>query len=184
MVAKSKILDFGGLEVRAASFSSGYAKPGRTSTGRTMIIPALNGKVGVTAGWVITAGTDISHATLPAGVTGGDLIIPITGLCVGDTITAVSVHGQCESAGNTATLSLDVRKTTTAAADITDASLATDASGNLTADTIISGSNVGVTGLTEVIAENEQVYALLAGTTAASTDFDITHIAVTYVQAS
>lgn len=182
----TSIMDFGGTDLRVKSIGTGYDKPGASvaSAGRTLIIPALNAKVGATSGWVITAGTNISHATLPASQTSSTLVIPITGLAVGDTLTAVSVHGQAESAGNIATLSMDVRKTTTAAAAITDASLDTDASGNITADTIISGSNVGVTGLSEVIAENEAVYVLLTGTTAASTDLDITHIAVTFTQAS
>ncbi len=145
-----------------------------------LIIPICgNAKVGATAGWVITAGTDKMHATLPASQTGSTLVVPIDNLCVGDTVTAVSVQGQVESAGNNVTLTMDVRKQTNAAADNTDASLATDNVGTLTSDTKITSAELGVSSLTEVLATDEALYVLLTGTTAASTDIDLTHLVVT-----
>ncbi len=185
MVAKSKILDFGGLEVRAAAFSSGYAKPGRSSTGRVQVVPICgNAKVGATAGWVITGGTNICHATLPASQTASTLVVPITGLAIGDQLIAVSATGQVESAGGNVTLTMSIRKLTNAAADNTDAQLGTDDVGTLTADTILSSANLAVTGLTEVLAEGETLYALFTGTTAASTDIDLTGLLVTVIHAS
>ena len=148
---------------------------------RQVIIPTCgNTKVGATAGWVITASTDKCHATLPAGQTASTLVVPITGLPVGALITAVSCTGQVESAGNNVTLTMDVRKLTVAAADNVDASLGTDDVGTLTADTVLSSANLAVTGLTEVLAAGETVYVLLTGTTAASTDIDLTGIIVTF----
>lgn len=146
---------------------------------RQLVIPICgNAKVGATAGWVITGGTNIAHATLPASQTSSTLVVPIP--CdIGDKITAVGVTGQVESAGNNVTLVLSVRKLTTAAADNTDAELGTDNVGTLTADTLLSSSNLGVTGLSEIVAEGETVYALLTGTTAASTDIDLTSLVVT-----
>lgn len=139
-------------------------------------------KVGATAGWVITAGTDKSHATLPASQTASTLVIPFPAIPVGSTVTAVGVGGQVESAGNNVTLAMSVRKQTNAAADNTDAELSGggDNVGTLTADTILSAANLGVTGLSEVIAADESLYVLLTGTTAASTDIDVTHLLITY----
>lgn len=145
---------------------------------RTLNIPVCgNAKVGATAGWVITGSTDKLHATLPASQTNATLVVPIEGLFVGDRIRKVSVGGQVESAGNNVTLVLSVRSQTNAAADNTDAELATDNVGTLTADTLLDGSNLGATMDVEVKA-GVAYYALLTGTTAASTDIDVTHLEV------
>lgn len=147
---------------------------------RYEVIPVCgNAKVGATAGWVITGGTNIAHATLPASQTGSTLVVPIP--CqIGDILKAVSATGQVESAGNNVTLTMSIRKLTTAAADNTDAELGTDNVGTLTADTILSSSNLVVTGLSETVAEGETLYALFTGTTAASTDIDLTGLVVTF----
>ncbi len=146
---------------------------------RRMVVPICgNAKVGATAGWVVTAGTNICHATLPASQTASTLVVPIP--CdIGDKITAVSATGQVESAGGNVTLTMSIRKLTNAAADNTDAQLGTDDVGTLTADTILSSSNLVVSGLTEIVAEGETIYALFTGTTAASTDIDLTGLVVT-----
>jgi hypothetical protein len=145
-----------------------------------LIVPVCgNAKVGATAGWVITGGTNKNSATLPASQTGSTLVIPIEGLQVGDIVTGVAVVGQVESAGNTVTAAMDVRKLTSAAADLVDASLATDNLGaGVTADTILSAANLGVSGLTEVMAENEALYVLITATTAGSTDIDLMSLVV------
>lgn len=149
-----------------------------------IIVPICgNAKVGATAGWVVTGGTDICHATLPASQTSSTLVVPVTGLHIGDTLTAVSVTGQVESAGNNVTLVMSLRKLTTAAGANTDAELGTDNVGTLTADTLISSANLEVGSQTEVLAEGETVYALLTGTTAASTDIDLTGLVVTVTRA-
>ena len=148
--------------------------------GRQIVTPVCgNAKVGATSGWVITAADNISQGTLPASQTASTLIVPITGLEIGDTLTGLSVSGQVESAGNAATLVLSVRKTVAAAAGNTDAELGTDNVGSLVADTLISSATLAVTGLTEVVAEGEAFYALLTGTTAASTDIALNSIIAT-----
>lgn len=172
-----------GAKVQAYTDTSGRRKFVEKEVGAQVLhIPVCgNAKVGATAGWVITGGTDKLHATLPASQTGATLVIPVAGLNVGDTITGWALCGQCESAGNTATITGNLRSQTNAAADNTDASISSDASGNLTADTIISGSNVGVTsGLATVVAADAAYYILVTATTAASTDLDLTH-ALVYV---
>ena len=77
------------------------------------------------------------------------------------------------------TLVMSVRKLTNVAAGNTDAELGTDNVGTLVADTVISSANMAVTGLTEVLAEGETIYILLTGTTAASTDIDVTGLIAT-----
>ncbi len=142
-----------------------------------------NAKVGVTAGWIITAADNISQATLPASSTSSTLIIPITGLNIGDTLTGVSVSGQVESAGANVTLVMSVRKTVAVAGGNTDAEIGTDNVGTLVADTLISSANLVVTGLTEVLAEGEAAYVLLTGTTAAVTDIALNSIITTVTRA-
>lgn len=186
-----KHMDFAGLDFIVDNIRVGASAPGETGTlvesdalavlsSRQMVIPICgNAKVGATAGWVITGGTNICHATLPASQTNSTLVVPITGVNIGDTVTDVSVDGQVESAGGNVTLVMSVRKITTAAAAIVDAEIGTDNVGTLTADTVISSSNLAVTGLSEVLAAGETLYVLLTGTTAASTDIDLTGLIVT-----
>jgi len=187
VLPKHKTMNFKGLALDSAEVATDRITLGTgtlTRTGRQNVVPICgNAKVGATAGWVITGGTNICHATLPASQTSSTLVVPITGLNIGDTLTAVSATGQVESAGNNVTLVMSIRKLTNAAADNTDAELGTDNVGTLTADTILSSANLAVTGLTEVLAEGETLYALFTGTTAASTDIDLTGLVVTITQA-
>jgi hypothetical protein len=179
VLARNKTWNFKGLALDCAEVATD-----RITQSIQRVIPICgNAKVGATAGWVVTAGTNICHATLPASQTSSTLVVPITGLNIGATLTAVSATGQVESAGGNVTLTMSVRKLTNAAADNTDAELGTDNVGTLTADTILSSSNLAVTGLTEVLAEGETLYVLFTGTTAASTDIDLTGLVVTVTTA-
>lgn len=158
---------------------------GATVATKTMLVPAAGiAKLGGSgAGWVIDADTALPTVTLPAGQTSEVLLIPIPCLMVGDTVTGVGVVGQIEAAGNTVTMSLDLRKVTAAAADITDASLATDSLGaGVIADTILSASNLGVTGLTEVLAADELLYVLITATTGAATDIALMGLSVAFTR--
>ena len=134
-------------------------------------------KIGITAGWTIQTNDNLGLvATCPASKTAATLVIPIPGLKVGNKITAFSVVGQIESAGNTVTLDADLRKHTAAAADVSDASVGTITQISVTADTIISSSK---TGLTEVVAADETFYVLLTATTAVLTDIALQGITIT-----
>lgn len=147
--------------------------------GRKIVVPVGgNAKIGATAGWSIT-GADTYTAALPQSQTSSTLLIPVNGLEVGDTITDVAVHGKVTSAGNNVTLISSVRKLTATSGAITDVELGTDNIGTVTADALIGASNLKVTGLTEVMAGGESIYVLLTGTTAASTDIDISSLTVT-----
>lgn len=154
------------------------------SSGRTVTIADTTGggvKIGATAGWEIDTSTgNIAHIILPQNQTSSTAIIPIFGIEIGETITGVVVHGQSESAGGAVSITLSVRKLTTAAADVTDGQLGF-VTVNSTADTLYSAANLAVTGLAETVAEGETVYARLTATTAASTDIDIIGISVTKI---
>lgn len=134
-------------------------------------------KVGATSGWAVNAADNIAYlATCPASQTASTLVVPVSGLLVGDKITAFSVVGQIESAGNTVTLDADLRKHTAAAADPSDASVGSITQISVTADTAVATSK---TGLSETVAADETFYVLLTATTGASTDIALMGITLT-----
>ena len=143
--------------------------------------------VGTTAGWLVNnlQLTNLGTAALlPAAATASTLIFRLDGLRVGDTITAYHLVGQIESAGGVCTLDADMRKLTTAAADVTDASIGSITQISVTAQTAISSANSSKTLVTpEVIAADETIYVILTGTTAALTDIALQGIAVTVTEA-
>ena len=148
---------------------------------RAVNVPALNAKVGATAGWVITGGTNISLATLPASQTASTLVIPISGLDVGDVINSVEVRGQADSAGNAITLVAAVMKVVNdAAGGHTNTSVKSVTLLNaVTADTLLDGTSGLITLDTPMaVAANEQYYVLLTGTTTGTTDIEISHLIV------
>lgn len=135
---------------------------------RQLVINALNGAAGATAGWVI-AGANTGSAKCPASQTGSTFVVPVDGLEVGDTITGYTVYGQVE--GDAAvTLNVDLRKLTAAAADLTDASVGAITQVSTSVDVVINSSKVG---LTEVVGAGESFYFLCTATTAAGTDIDL-----------
>lgn len=135
------------------------------------------------AGWVIDGDTALPLVTLPQNQTSEVLLCPITGLQVGDIVTAVGVSGQIDSAANTVNLALDVRKITGASGGHTDASLGTANVGDVITDTEVTPSTLVVSSLTETIAANEQLYVTLTGTTGATTDIELYNLIVTVTRA-
>lgn len=158
----------------AATFSGGIVQ-----TGQQHIINT-GAKVGATStiGWALGGGAVDTGlmATLAASATADTLVVPIMGLKVGDIITAFTVHGQIESAGNTATLDADLRAMTAAAGDSTDASVGAITQISVTADTLVSTSK---SALTHTVLAGNGYYVLLTATTAASTDIQLVAISVT-----
>lgn len=143
---------------------------------------ATRAKVGATAGWVIAAADNLPYvATLAASQTGSTLILPLTGLRLGDTITGFTVISQIESAGGTVTIDGDLRAVTNVAADPTDASISTMTQVSVTADT---ASAQAKTGLTEVVTSGKSYYLKLTATTAAATDIILQHCEVMIQRAS
>lgn len=188
---KTKQLYTGELEVDGPAIFDGSVTMNGTvtqtgssvRTGRDLWVPAFNGKPGATAtvGWAVT-GVDDGIARLAASATADTLVIPITGLHIGDTLQGVSLIGQVESAGANATMVMSVRKGIAAVADFTDAEIGTANMGTITADTLLSsaGTPVAVATLAEVLAEGEYLYALLTATTAALTDIAVSGLIVNY----
>ena len=130
-------------------------------------------KVGGTAGWAIPTTTDTAvAATMAAGGTAGTLVVNLDGIKVGAVIKNIHLVGQVESAGNTASISADLRRLRAVAADISDASVdAFDAPVEFTADGVMSESNCVTPTLTHTVEAGYSYYVLITATTAASTDF-------------
>lgn len=140
---------------------------------------AVDSKVGGIPGWVVAAADNISLATLPAGVIEGKLVIPVQGLSVGDIINSFYAVGQVESAGNTVSITVELRKMTAAAADVSDATVGTTDAVSFTADTIINSSNVAKTlSAAETVDADKSFYFLISGTTAVSTNIALQGIAI------
>ncbi len=178
-------LDLGGVDIITAAGDRGLFFATAADTVILLVfkhesyrrIINTGAKIGTTAGWTIQTNDDLGLiATCQASRAAATLVIPVSGLTVGDKITAFSVVGQIESAGNTVTLDADLRKHTAAAADVSDASVGSITQISVVADTIISSSK---TGLTEVVAADETFYVLLTATTAVLTDIALQGITIT-----
>lgn len=128
-------------------------------------------KVGGAAGWVVAAADNVDLITCPAGQTASKLVIPLDGLRVGMGIMSFNLVGQIESGGNAVTVDADLRVHTAAAADVTDASVASITQLSVTADTIMGEANTRKT-LTTVreVALGETYYIVVTATTGAATD--------------
>lgn len=145
---------------------------------RIISIPAFTGVRGATSsvGWIVAA-SDKGLATLAASATADTLVIPIVGLGIGDTVTAFKITGQIDSAGNTATLDADLRKVTPAVAGTADASIGAITQVSVTADTLVASSKT--LAAAEVIASGESLYLLVTGTTAGTTDIEVSSVELT-----
>lgn len=136
-------------------------------------------KVGATAGWSVNDGANRAGlAKCPASQTAATLVVPLSGLPVGWTLTGYTVRGQVESASGAVTLDAALRKLTVAAGDLADAAVSSGAIAqvSVTADAAVSSA---VTGLSETLTAGVGYYLLLTATTAGSTDIDLLSIDVT-----
>lgn len=140
------------------------------NTVRQSYTTQVNGraKVGGTSGWTVGAANDLPYVgTCAASQTAATLVLPISGLQIGATITGFKIIAQIESGGNTLTLDAALRATTNVAADPTDASIGSITQISVTADT---ASAVSKTGLSEVVTSGKSYYLLFTCTSGASTD--------------
>ena len=153
----------------------------RASVSRTYESPP---KVGTGAGWVVGAANNLGKmATLPAAQTASTLVCPISGLKVGDTITAFGLEGSLQSGGNHATIIADLRSLTAAVAGATDASVGVmGAALDVTANTIMNSANAGKTAIAHVIAEGESFYVLITSTTGAACTEELQAIQITVTE--
>lgn len=164
------------IQTRDANGAIRHVNSGYVRTGYTTQI-ATRAKVGAGAGWVVAAADNLPYVgTMAASQTAGTLILPVTGLHIGDTITAFKIVSQIESAGGIATLDADLRAVTNVAAEPTDASIGTITQVSVTADTASAAEK---TGLTEIVTSGKSYYIKITGTTAAATDIILQHAEIT-----
>lgn len=142
--------------------------------GQVINIPANSGTVGAGAG--MTSNNNTGIVACPQSITAGTWTIPVR-VKQGAVIKSFKVSGQIESAGNTCTVDVDLRKTTGAAADLTDASLGAITQISKTADYKIVDSKTLATPYT--VISGDSVYALVTITTAAATDVALQGIELT-----
>ena len=137
-----------------------------------------DGKVGATAGWTVRAAADTWMSTMAQNGTGSTLVLPLPGLQVGDLIVGYHLLGQIDSAGNTVTLDVDLREFVPAVG----ASAAAALSGtgmtqvSVSADTKLDINNTQkkLTDANRVrIREDRSLFALITGTTGATTDVEL-----------
>jgi hypothetical protein len=160
------------VNLDAGTETVAYVLQSLISTGRQVLIDHRP-KVGATAGWVINAADDIAlMATLAQSRTANTLVVPIDNLQLGDRITGFYPVGRVASAGNTATLTMNLRRQTAGAASIADASLISTGAISFTANTELG--RVGALAMDQLdvqVGVGQSHYFLLTGTTAASTTF-------------
>lgn len=172
-------IGIGGASVLSVSSSGISITGGIIQTGIKRIYSA-SAKIGTTAGWAVNAANNLGVlATCPASQTASTLVVPISGLQVGSTITSFHLIGQIESGGGIATVDADLRVLTAVAADITDASVGAIVQLSVTADAIMSVANTNKASLSQVVAAIESYYVLITVTTAAATDIALQGVAVT-----
>lgn len=123
--------------------------------------------------WVVAAAANTQHWTCAASAGAAKLVVPVSGLNVGDKIVGFGVIGQIESGGNAATLDANLRKLTAAAAANTDASVASITQISVTADTAINPANGEKRHFSVTVTSSDTFYILITATTAASTDVDL-----------
>lgn len=127
-------------------------------------------KVGTTAGWVVAAANDLGTlATAPQNLTAATLVIPLTGLVIGQVLTKFCLHGNLlATAGQATAITASLRKITSAAAGGTDALIeAFAAPVSVEANTLLSTANAQLTlASPPTIAAGVAYYLLISLTTA------------------
>jgi hypothetical protein len=165
-----------------STVASGTAVASLSDTPTTAVKHITNAagqaKAGATAGFVVAEGDDIGLVTCPASKTAATLVVPITGLKVGEVITGFHLIGQIESGGNHVTVDADLRKHTAAAADVADASVGAITQLDVTADTIMSALNTRKAALSHTVAADETFYVLITVTTGVATDIALQGVAI------
>lgn len=135
-------------------------------------------KVGATSGWVVNGAADTFMSTLPQSQTNSTLVMPLTGLEVGDKIVGVHLEGQIDSAGNAATIKHQLYEFDPQAAGSVASALSGTLSNTLsvTADTELSETNTkkSYADANQVTVKAGRTYFLLiTATTGGTTDQEL-----------
>jgi hypothetical protein len=166
------------IDLDAGTETVAYVLQSLVSLGRRYLVDHRP-KIGATSGWTINAANNIGLcATLAASQTESTLVIPINNLEIGTRITDFYPVGQVESAGNTASITVELRKLTADAADVVDASVATTGSVSFTADGILGRITAPCENVNAIVVDGESYYFLVTATTAASTDIALQGVIV------
>lgn len=174
---------------RCSAFTSGTivtsitASRSQKSVVRHVSVPG-QAKAGATSGWVVAPAADTALVTCPANSTASTLVVPLPEFKVGDKLMGFYLVGQIESGGNTATVDADLRVMTAAAADVTDASVASMTQLSITADTVMSRSNTLKEGFEHIVAVDESFYMLITATTGVATDIAMQALALRVEEAA
>lgn len=140
-------------------------------------------KAGATSGWVVAAADNIALVTCPASKTGSTLVVPVHNLKVGTKIVGFHLLGQVEGTAAAAlTIDADLRKHTSAAADVADASVGAMVQFTCAADTILSATNTRKGDLEEIVGDNETFYVLITATTGAGMDIALQAVVLEVVE--
>jgi hypothetical protein len=140
-------------------------------------------KVGTTSGWVVAAANNLGlMATLPASQTASTIVLRVDGMHIGDVITGFYPVGQVESAGNTASITVELRRMTAAAADVVDASIATTGAVSFTSDGVLGRITAPCDDFSVTVRDGETYYFLVTGTTGASTDIALQGVIVEHTE--
>ena len=142
----------------------------------TIRFPAVLAYIGATAGFTATS-SNLGLALCPASQTNATWVIPLINLREGDVITSMYLSGQGESAANAYTIDMDLRETTAAAADHTDASIQAMTQVAKSADYLVAETTAVAT--IHTITAGKQCYLLITVTTAAVTDVAIGYVGLT-----
>ncbi len=138
----------------------------------TYHFPASLGAQGTTGTWSIA--NNRGSAKCAASQTAATFVIPLK-LKQGDIIKSFKVSGQMESAGNDNKVAWDLRATTAAAGDLSDASIGAIAQITKIADYKIVDEKVG---LSHTVISGNSYYLLMTATTGATTDIDFQGVEV------
>jgi hypothetical protein len=141
-------------------------------------------RVGATAGWVLT-GIDNSKATIAASQTNSTVVIPVTGLKVGDIITGYSLLGMINAGatGNSTTINSALHSVQAVAGSATDTAITNATTSKIsTVNAVLNSTVGGVTGLSVTVAGDTTYYILVTGTTAAGVTASIHGALVTVTE--
>jgi hypothetical protein len=143
---------------------------------KKVIISGAEGGVssGLASGWV---SPNYGYASLPAGETDSELIVPVSGLKVGTQLVGYYLQGRFESAGNAVSLVSIPSLVSPTASSVNDNSLPGTSTITIsgTADTLLSQAN-SYGNINYTLKDGDNPYFYFTGTTAASTGIFLTGI--------
>jgi len=138
-------------------------------------------KYATSAGFSVDATNSSSLVTLPASKTDAKLVFHVPGLPVGSVIKGFNLVGQAESAGNNISMDASLAVATSVSTDVSEAVHESMDRLALTADAVLGAANTAKTfSEPRVLNEDENIYIILTGTTAASTDMALQGFVIEY----